>query len=297
MADGPHGYRTDDVARLLDVPVHRVRAWARAGFVSPARGPRNELRFSFQDLVLLRTAAELARGRIPQRRITRTLLKLQRELPHGRSLTELHIHVAGDEVVVRDHGEPAWNPSSGQFHIDFDTADIASRIAEIAPATARAEARGAAAVDRFAAATGERADPDGRTAGDWFELAVELEGAAPAEARRAYGRALALDASLADARVNLGRLLHDAGLIADAEAAYRRVLAAVEHALAAYNLAVLLEDAGRSTEAIQAYARALAADPLLAEAHYNLARLYEQQGDERAAIRHLNGYRELMKGR
>jgi tetratricopeptide (TPR) repeat protein len=53
----------------------------------------------------------------------------------------------------------------------------------------------------------------------------------------------------------------------------------------------------RAREAIQAYGRALAADPNLAEAHYNLARLYEKQGDQRAAIRHFNGYRALMRGR
>ena len=86
-------------------------------------------------------------------------------------------------------------------------------------------------------------------------------------------------------------------LRAEAEAQYRQVLTVREHALAAYNLAVLLEDSDRDTDAIQAYARAIAADPELAEAHYNLARLYEQRGDRRAAIRHFNGYRALVRPR
>ena len=53
------GYRSTDVARMLDLPVAEVRRLARAGFVSAMRGGRNELRFSFQDLVLLLAIAVL----------------------------------------------------------------------------------------------------------------------------------------------------------------------------------------------------------------------------------------------
>jgi len=48
-----------------------------AGFVTPARGPRNELRFSFQDLMLLRTAHALHAARIPPRKILHSLAKLR----------------------------------------------------------------------------------------------------------------------------------------------------------------------------------------------------------------------------
>ena len=135
---------------------------------------------------------------------------------------------------------------------------------------------------------------DKLTADHWFNLGVELEAVAPDDARAAYEASLHLDPA-PDTRVNLGRLLHEAGRPAEAESQYRQVLAVREHALAAYNLGVLLEDSGRDTDAIHAYARAIAADPSLAEAHYNLARLYEQRGDQRAAIRHFNGYRALVR--
>jgi tetratricopeptide (TPR) repeat protein len=273
-------YTTQDVARLLDLPARRVRAWARAGFVEPVRGPRNEYLFSFQDLVLLRTAAALAHGGVPTRRITAALLRLKAQLPTGRSLSELRITAAGDDVVARGTDEPAWSPVSGQFQIEFDVAELASRVRPLARgATARAQESG------------------GRSAAGWFELGVELEAVATDEARAAYERALELDPSLADARVNLGRLLHEDGRSSEAEAQYRAVLSEGEHALAAFNLGVVLEDGGRTAEAARAYARALAADPRLAEAHYNLARLYERSGDQRAAIRHFNGYRELTKRR
>jgi Flp pilus assembly protein TadD len=43
------------------------------------------------------------------------------------------------------------------------------------------------------------------------------------------------------------------------------------------------------------YRRALELDPHLAEAHYNLATLFDQSGDSRAAIRHINEYRKLTR--
>jgi tetratricopeptide (TPR) repeat protein len=275
------GYTTADVARLLNLPARRIRAYARAGFVSPARGPRNEYLFSFQDLVLLRTAAGLSRERVPARRISDALDRLKAQLPAGRSLSELRIHAAGNEVVVRGSDEPAWSPRSGQFMLDFDVGELAARVAPLA--------RGVSAR--------AHADAADRTAEEWFELGVELEAVASAEACAAYERALSLQPQLTDARVNLARLLHESGRSSEAESQYAAVLAHGEHALAAYNLGVLLEDTGRKTDAIRSYARAIAADPRLAEAHYNLARLYEQQGDRLSAIRHFNGYRELMKGR
>jgi tetratricopeptide (TPR) repeat protein len=273
------GYSTRDVAYLLNLPETRIRSYARAGFVQPARGAHNEYLFSFQDLVLLRTAAELAREHVPPRRISATLARLKSLLPQGRALSELRIHAAGDEIVVSESDGPPWNPQSGQFHIAFDVGELAARVAPLAR-TVSAAAR-----------TAER------SAQSWFELGLELEAVTVTEAMQAYENALQLEPGMDDARVNLGRLLQETGELNRAEVEYRRVLASVDHALAAYNLGVVLEDQQRYRDAIQAYARALAADPNLAEAHFNLARLYEKVGDQRAAIRHFNGYRALMRAR
>ena len=73
---------------------------------------------------------------------------------------------------------------------------------------------------------------------------------------------------------------------------YRREATGDPHAL--YNLAVLLEDTGRRPEAIESYLAVIAADPGFAEAHYNLARLYEMQGNAPHMIRHLRQYRTLI---
>src|SRR5256884_1341269 len=200
------GYSSRDVARLLGLTVAQVRGFARDGFLTPApgRGAQRKLQFSFQDLVILRTAKALVAARIPARRIRRALKNLRQQLPRGRSLAELRIVAEGDRIVVSD-GTTAWNPESGQTHLDFAVSDLASRAAPIARRAAQAA----------------RAAEGDLDAADWYELGLELEAVEPGEARDAYRRALELDAHHADAHVNLGRLLHEQGMIEEAERHYR----------------------------------------------------------------------------
>ena len=68
-----------------------------------------------------------------------------------------------------------------------------------------------------------------------------------------------------------------------------------DSATAAYNLGVVLEDLGKPEEATEVYRRAIECDRLLADAYYNLSRLYERAGDRAAALRHLRSYSELVK--
>jgi tetratricopeptide (TPR) repeat protein len=254
-----------------------VRAFARDGYLTPGRGPRGELRFSFQDLVVLRTAKGLVASRIPTGRIRRALKRLRAELPRGRSLAELRIAAEGDRIVVSDGGT-TWSPESGQVQLDFAVSELATRAAPMARRTAKAARQAESDLD----------------AADWFELGLELEVAAPEEARDAYRRALELDAHHADAHVNLGRLLHEQGLVEEAERHYRLAWReSPDHGTAAYDLAIALEDLGRPADAVEAYRAALVTDPRLADAHYNLARLYEKAGKKAAALRHLSAYRRL----
>ena len=275
------GYSSKDVAKIIGLPVAQVQAFARDGFLTTARRRGSALQFNFQDLVILRTAKALVAARIPTIRIRRALKKLRRELPRGRSLAELRIVAEGDRIVVSD-GYAAWNPESGQISLDFAVADLASRAAPIARRTAEAA---------------RRAEGDFDAAG-WYELGYELEAVAPMEARDAYRRALELDAHHAGAHVNLGRLLHEQGMVEEAERHYRQALRENRNdATAAFNLAIALEDLDRPADAVEAYRAALAADPRLADAHYNVARLYEKVGKKAAALRHLSIYRRLAAGR
>jgi Tfp pilus assembly protein PilF/DNA-binding transcriptional MerR regulator len=271
-------FTTRDVARLLGLTETQVRSQARAGFLTPERGPRNGYRFSFQDLVLLRTARELAHARVPPRRIRRALRDLARQLPGGRSLSEIRITANGQTVLVHEGGA-AWNPESGQLHIDFAVPELL----------------GPAGITRTLTPD-EPATDHSRTAWEWFDLAVELEGSDPAQAYGAYSQALGIDPALSDAHVNLGRLLQLAGRTREAIEHYRLSLRPDStDPTGAFNLGTALEELGRWRGALTAYLRAVNIDSRFADAHFNLARLYEQLGRQAEAIRHLRAYKRLVE--
>jgi tetratricopeptide (TPR) repeat protein len=275
-----HGYSSRDVARLLDLSVAQVRSYTRAGFLEPRRGSRGEYRFSFQDLVLLRTAKGLIAARIPARLIRRTLRKLRERLPSGRPLTAVQVAALGQRIVVRD-GRTLWNPESGQTCFNFDVGELAEKVAPLARRAARRAFESS----------------EEQTAEDWFALGRELEPSDPAKAREAYRRALELEPAHARAHINLGRLLHEAGRPDAAQTHYRLALAARPgDPTAAFNLGVALEDLGQAEEALRAYRLAVDSDPRCADAHYNLARLYEDRGRKADALRHYRAYRKLLEG-
>jgi tetratricopeptide (TPR) repeat protein len=271
------GYPARDVARLLGLTVPQIAGLVRAGCLSPQRGPRREFRFSFQDLVLLRAAKELI-ARMPARRVHRALLELRKQLPAGRQLAALRLTAEGDDIVVRDGGA-AWNPESGQAVLDLDVARLASEIAPLA---------------RHAAEVARRSD--GMDADDWFRLGCDLEPVEVEQALDAYRRAIELAPEHADAHLNLGCLLHEAGRLTEAEAHYRAAIAArPDDETAAFDLGVALEDLGRPHAAAAAYETALSLDPGYADAHFNLGRLWERLGEPRKALRHLQTFRRLSE--
>ncbi|HKC23610.1 MAG TPA: tetratricopeptide repeat protein [Thermoanaerobaculia bacterium] len=265
------GYSSRDVAAMLGLSMREVRSYA--GLLSSGRGEHGEYRFTFQDLVLLRTAKELVASRVPPARVKRALAQLRRQLPSNRPLSAVRFAADGRGVLVRD-GETLWNPDSGQVVFDF---------------VGEAEAG-----HRFGARS-ERGAIDPLDADEWHALGLELEGEQPEKSREAYAKALELEPEHADAHVNLGRLLHEDGDLAAAETHYRAALRAVPaHSVAAFNLGVALEDQGRLAEAAEAYQSSIRADASAADAHYRLAAVYERLGKKSAAIRHLSAYRRLL---
>jgi tetratricopeptide (TPR) repeat protein len=285
-----HQYGVRDVEKLLQLPRSTIRSLIDAGFVSPKRGPRRAWLFSFQDLIVLRTAQALAAAKVPRRRITRSMKDLRRHLPEAMPLSGLSICAVGDRVVVREGGG-RWQAETGQYVLAFEGDPVAGSLSVVDRVVDRA---GIAQAGKSRAAA-PAIEPPG--ADDWFERAVSLESRGQTDrALKAYQQAIAADPAHLDAHINLGRLLHEHGRFDEAERAYCEALKACgNHPMLLYNFGVLLEDLERKPEAMEQYAAALRGNPGLADCHYNLALLYEEHGKPKDAIRHLAQYRRLTR--
>jgi tetratricopeptide (TPR) repeat protein len=270
---------TADAARILGISEARVRELVRSGLCRPERRGRRYA-FSFQELVVLRAAAGLLGKNVPPARVSAALAALVRELAPERPLSGLRVFADGKRVAVRDGGT-AWEPETGQTLLDFEVDELARRVGELRPVGASA-----AATD----------DPHARALAE-FERAVDLEDEDPSAACDAYGRALALDADLVDAWVNLGRIAHESGNAKEAVRLYHEALErSPEDPVIHFNLALALEDARGAAPAAAHYERALAFDPRFADAHYNLAAVCEKLGRKADALRHYHAYKKLTDG-
>ena len=269
------------VREMLGLSAATVSRLVDAGFVTPARGPHNEYQFSFQDVVLLRTAHRLRAAKIPPRRIVKALQSLREQLPEQLPLSGLRISAVGSEVAVQQGGVQ-WDPESRQMLLDFEVAPSGGTVALIGR-----ELDAAAAPARPAATS--RGD-------EAIAHARELEASDPAAAERAYRDAIAHGSDVADATLNLGALLYEAGRLVDALAVYDRgIEGSPREPRLHYNRALALEDLHRPDEALAAYETCLQLAPDFADAHFNAARLYEQLGKGQLALRHFSAYRRLQR--
>ena len=176
-------------------------------------------------------------------------------------------------VVVRE-GASRWQAESGQYLLALES-DGAGSIAVIEPVLEPA-----------------------LSAGELCEQAMSLEESDTEEAVRLYAAAVAADGRLTDAYVNLGRLLHELGRVAEAERIYRVAIdAGLDEPLLSFNLGVLLEDCGRKVEALDSYAAVLRMNPRNVDALHNAALLADQLGRAQEAIRYMAQYRRLGRSK
>ena len=259
-------YTYRDVERVLGLSRPVVQGFVEAGFVAPVRGERNEVRFSFQDLILLKTAQGLVAVKVPPRRIKQALARLRADLPESVPLSAVRISAVGARVVIQQ-GVTQWQADSGQYLLDLEAQPL----------------------EPVALPTDDSAE-------QWFLRAGELEASDTDAAERAYRCAIERQRAFLAAYVNLGCMLQAHGKAAPAEHVYREAIDQLPaEPLLHFNLGTVLEDLKRTSDAIHAYEKAIALDPLFADAHYNLARLHEAQGHAQEAIRHLASYRRLMR--
>jgi tetratricopeptide (TPR) repeat protein len=287
-----HAYDTKDLERLFGLPASAVRALARAGNIQPVRRS-GRLHYSFHDLVVLRTASALRAAKISSQRINKTLQELRSALPEGSALNKISLTALGNRIAIRE-GQSLRESESGQYALALEIVEEKGRLHVIsrqdaAPVSAPAPAPAPASGSGSEFSTGVSIS---RSADEHYARALAIEDSNPQAAQKAYELCLKADPDYLEARINLGRLLHMAGRLAEAERVYR--VGAKTDPFIAFNLAVVLEDLKREPDAIIAYREALALDPQFADAHFNLARLYERAKDPKASLRHLLAYRRMM---
>jgi DNA-binding transcriptional MerR regulator len=269
-------YSVRQVSDMLELSPRQIRALVADGAIVPTIGDRGKFLFSFQDLVLLRSVADLVRLGVAPHRVRSALAMLRHQLPDDVALAEVSLDAGGKGVVVQVDAT-AWEPSSGQTVLDLDSGAVTDRIASVIHAP--------------------RAPAGRRTADEWFAFADDIEVSDPQAAEEAYRQALELDGGFAEAHLNLGRLLHAAGAVREALQEYEAAREIDEgDATTHYNIGVALQDLGDLRAAIEAYEHAIELTPRFADARYNLATSYEQLGVEALAIQHLREYKALVEG-
>ena len=164
-------YSTKDTAQLVGLTQSVVRSCVREGLLD-AQVDVFPLRFSFQDLTVLKGIKQLVGRGVSIRRARRQLGVLRARDP-GNSLASLAIEVHRGHVVIRER-EKVWRADTGQLVFAFEFHQPLGEIAEMPHPT---ELPG----PEFMASL---------TADEWFDEALSLEESDASRAIRAYQQVL-----------------------------------------------------------------------------------------------------------
>ena len=269
-------YSVRQVSDMLDLSPRQIRALVADGALTPTIGARGKFLFSFQDLVVLRSVAELIRSGVALHKVRAAVTSLLDQLPDDASLAVASLDASGRSVVV-SVDTTTWDPVTRQIVLDLDIEATTDRIASVVDVSLSAA--------------------DERTATEWYVFADEIESSDPLASEEAYRRSIQIDDTFADAHLNLGRLLHADGKVREALDEYRAARTIDEEdAVTHYNIGVASQDLGDFEDAVAAYERAIELAPRFADARYNLSTLYEELGDTALAVQHLHAYRDLING-
>ncbi|MGI9585691.1 MAG: tetratricopeptide repeat protein [Acidimicrobiia bacterium] len=262
------------ISQMVGLTGRQIRSYVSLEILEPEIGPRGRFEFTFQDLVILRSAKAMVDDGVPAVRVHSALLAIKDEQQDGDPLTTFSIVSDGSAVVVV-RGNERWDPLTGQELLNLDLDDLHENVA----------------------ALGHTEDPvsSSEDADEWFSYGDDIDGVDVSEAAAAYRAAIVIDPAHVDARINLGRLLHAEG---DVEGALEQFRAAVDlepdNAIAWFNLGIALDQQSNTDEAIEAFGHSIDHDRTLADAHMNIAELYERQGQVDKALQHLREYRNLV---
>ena len=118
------GFSTRQVCRITGLSARQLGYWRKTGFLSPAKQTRGgHARYSFIDLISLKTASRLIDAGVSVQRIRQCLQSLSRFLPNTDTpLQELSLVATGDVILVLRSGA-AFDALTGQEWI-LQVADL-----------------------------------------------------------------------------------------------------------------------------------------------------------------------------
>ncbi len=155
MSSAAGRFRTRDVVQILKISRRQLQYWSQTGLVKPSmKTPGGHSRYTFEDLVALKTAKRLIDSGVSVQRIRASMAALRRILPTvKRPLAELVLVATGDVVLAFREGT-AFDAISGQEWV-FEVADFQREVdawrrsTKTSPATRRVQPRERMVHDRM----------------------------------------------------------------------------------------------------------------------------------------------------
>jgi len=128
MGAEPDVFRAGDVVEIIKISRRQLQYWAQTDLVRPSIvTPGGHGRYTFEDLVALKTAKRLIDAGVSVQRIRTTIRSLRETLPAvQRPLAELVLVATGDVVLVFRDGA-AFDAVSGQEWV-FEVAQFQREI-------------------------------------------------------------------------------------------------------------------------------------------------------------------------
>ncbi len=269
------------LAELLHLPVSIIRRWHRRRLIVPVREVRRLPYFDFQEVATARQLAELLAAGVSPDAVERKLEKLARYVPDvERPLAQLSVIVQGQQLLLRQ-GEGLIEPG-GQLRIDFDAleqhVEPSDSKSPQAPILAISDDPPLPAEPHALLEAAAQQEDDGK-----LDLATDL-----------YRAALAAGGPNAQTCFQLAELLYRNG---DLQGARERYFMAVEldedYVEARANLGCVLAETGQLTLAIAAFQGALRFHSDYPDAHYHLARTFDELGQPEQAAPHWHEFLRL----
>ena len=263
------------LAQLLDLPLAVIRRWHRRGLISPVREFFKLPYFDFQEVVMARRLADLVAAGASPAAIETKLKQLAEFLPEmERRISQLAVIVEGKELLLRQ-GEGLIEPG-GQLRIDFDAISHQS-------IDDQSLENNSLKIDSVQKELEQLATPN-----DYLELANVLEEEDRLqEAIEVFRSMILAFGPAAETCFQLGDLLlRIDDLAAARERYYMAIELDAELVEARASLGCVLQKEGNLPLAVSAFQGALECYPDYPDAHFHLARTYDQMGMNEDALDH-----------